>query len=44
MYAAHFGTKAPLRTHRTFPYGSLTVLAFVSKLCSRTKPYNEGIV
>lgn len=34
---AHFGSKSPLRTHRTFEYGSLTVLDFESKLHSCEK-------
>ena len=33
---AHFGETAAIRTHRTLPYGSFTVLAVSSKQHSST--------
>lgn len=44
MYKAHFDTKTALRTHRTFEYGSLTLLAFVPHctLVQKSVPKSEG--
>ncbi len=35
---AHLSVKAPLRTHRTHKYGSLTVLAFTLSCTHVEKP------